>query len=84
MAQLARHLPESSWLTTLQVMTPAAGSPTSVRISLEIMHETEGIADTIEAVNRDTDTIDNLLVTEDAYEGPAAFAQKRPPDWRNR
>jgi hypothetical protein len=47
-----------------------AGSPTSVRISLEIMRETEGIADTIEAVNRDTDTIDNLLVTEDAQEGP--------------
>ena len=61
-----------------------AGSPTSVRISLEIMRETEGIADTIEAVNRDTDTIDNLLVTEDAQEGPAAFAQKRPPNWRNR
>src|SRR4029077_8503917 len=61
-----------------------AGSPTSVRISLEIMRETEGIADTIEAANRDTDTIDNLLVTEDAQEGPAAFAQKRPPNWRNR
>ena len=44
----------------------------------------EGIADTIEAVNRDTDTIDDLLVTEDAQEGPVAFAQKRPPDWRNR
>jgi acetyl-CoA C-acetyltransferase len=61
-----------------------AGSPTSVRISLQIMREAAGIADTIDAVNRDTDTIDDLLVTEDAKEGPVAFAQKRQPNWRNR
>jgi 1,4-dihydroxy-2-naphthoyl-CoA synthase len=55
-----------------------------VRISLQIMREAAGIADTIDAVNRDTDTIDDLLVTEDAKEGPVAFAQKRQPNWRNR
>ena len=46
--------------------------------------ETAGIADTIDAVNHPTDTIDDLLITEDAQEGPVAFAQKRPPNWRNR
>jgi acetyl-CoA C-acetyltransferase len=61
-----------------------AGSPTSVRISLQIMRETQGIADTIEAVNYPTDAIDDLLVTEDAKEGPVAFAQRRAPNWRNR
>jgi acetyl-CoA C-acetyltransferase len=61
-----------------------AGSPTSVRISLQIMRETQGIPDPVEAVNYPTDAIDDLLVTEDAQEGPIAFAHKRAPNWRNR
>jgi len=27
--------------------------------------------------------IDDLMSTQDAAEGPAAFAAKRPPQWRN-
>ncbi|KAA9153183.1 acetyl-CoA acetyltransferase [Amycolatopsis acidicola] len=60
------------------------GSPTSVRLSLQIMAETRGIADTVEAVNHPTEALDELLVSEDALEGITAFAQKRPPVWRNR
>jgi acetyl-CoA C-acetyltransferase len=60
-----------------------AGSPTSVRISLEIMEETRGISDVAEAVSYSSRAIDDLMSTQDAAEGPAAFAAKRPPQWRN-
>jgi acetyl-CoA C-acetyltransferase len=60
------------------------GSPTSVRISLRIMAETQGIADTIEAVQHQSDALDELMLSEDSIEGVTAFAQKRPPHWRNR
>jgi acetyl-CoA C-acetyltransferase len=38
----------------------------------------------VEAVSHPTTAIEELLATEDAFEGPAAFAQKRPPRWRNK
>jgi acetyl-CoA C-acetyltransferase len=59
------------------------GSPTSVRISLQIMQETQGIPDVAEAVSHRSSAIDDLLSTQDAAEGPAAFAAKRRPQWRN-
>jgi acetyl-CoA C-acetyltransferase len=59
------------------------GSPTSVRISLEIMEETRGIPDLAEAVGHRSRAIDDLMSTQDAAEGPAAFAAKRRPRWRN-
>jgi acetyl-CoA C-acetyltransferase len=60
------------------------GSPTSVRVSLEVMEETRGIADVIDAVAYPSDALDDLMVSEDALEGITAFAQKRRPVWRNR
>ncbi|MEV5303216.1 enoyl-CoA hydratase-related protein [Amycolatopsis methanolica] len=60
------------------------GSPTSVRASLRIMAEADGFADTVEAVRHPSPALDELLVSQDAFEGPAAFAQKRKPVWRNR
>ena len=59
------------------------GSPTSVRISLQLMEETSGIADTIDAVTHPTAAFDDLMTSHDAIEGMTAFAQKRPPRWRN-
>ena len=60
-----------------------AGSPTSVRISLQIMEETRGIPDVARAVSHHSSALDDLMSTQDAAEGPAAFAAKRQPQWRN-
>ena len=60
-----------------------AGSPTSVRISLQIMEETRGIPDVAQAVSHHSGALDDLMSTQDAAEGPAAFAAKRRPQWRN-
>ncbi|MET0426558.1 MAG: acetyl-CoA acetyltransferase [Actinoplanes sp.] len=60
------------------------GSPTSVRISLQVMEETRGIPDVIDAVTYHSPALDELMISEDAIEGLTAFAQKRKPQWRNR
>jgi acetyl-CoA C-acetyltransferase len=61
-----------------------AGSPTSVRVSLRVMAETRGIPDVIDAVTRPSAALDDLMASEDRIEGMTAFADKRPPRWRNR
>jgi acetyl-CoA C-acetyltransferase len=60
------------------------GSPTSVRVSLQMMAETEGIADTVAAVTQPSSALDDLMVSEDMVEGLTAFAAKRLPRWKNR
>ncbi|MCK2218814.1 acetyl-CoA acetyltransferase [Actinomadura sp. ATCC 31491] len=59
-------------------------SPTSVRASLQIMAETRGVPDVVDAVTRPSAALDELMVSDDAAEGVTAFAQKRRPRWRNR
>jgi acetyl-CoA C-acetyltransferase len=48
------------------------------------MAETEGIADTADAVDHPSSALDSLMVSQDASEGMTAFAQKRRPEWKNR
>ncbi len=60
------------------------GSPTSAGVSLRIMEEVRGIADVIDAVRHDSGALDDLMMSQDAAEGPRAFAEKRKPAWRNR
>ncbi|MFE5395965.1 acetyl-CoA acetyltransferase [Streptomyces sp. NPDC056568] len=62
----------------------AEASPTSVRVSLRVMQETEGIADTVDACTRPSESLDDLMVSEDMIEGITAFATKRSPRWKNR
>ena len=59
-------------------------SPTSVRISLDVMRSTESIPDELEACRMRQPGIDEVLSSEDGAEGPLAFAQKRKPVWKNR
>ncbi|MEB3070685.1 acetyl-CoA acetyltransferase [[Mycobacterium] vasticus] len=60
------------------------GSPTSVRLSLKLMEQTQGIPDTVAAVTAPTDVVDELLTSADAIEGMMSFAMKRQPEWKNR
>lgn len=60
------------------------GSPTSVRISLQVMEETASIVDPIDAVTQPSTAFDDLMFSEDTSEGLAAFSAKRAPQWRNR
>lgn len=59
-------------------------SPTSVRLSMQVMNEADEFASEIGAVRHPTSAIDDLLTSEDMIEGPLAFAQKRKPVWKNR
>ena len=59
------------------------GSPTSVRLSLKLMEQTQGIAGVVDAVTAPQDVIDELMTSADAIEGMTAFALKRPPEWKN-
>ena len=63
-----------------------AASPTSVRLTLQVLRETEAIADADEAARAAlaTPATDTLMMSEDMLEGTTAFAQKRPPQWKNR
>jgi acetyl-CoA C-acetyltransferase len=58
-------------------------SPTSVRISLEVMEATRGIPDPIDAVTMRHGAFDELMASRDAIEGITAFAHKRAPQWKN-
>jgi acetyl-CoA C-acetyltransferase len=59
------------------------GSPTSVRASLQVMEETRGIPDTLDAVEHPSTGFDDVIMSADAIEGMTAFAEKRRPRWRN-
>ena len=60
-------------------------SPTAVRLSMKAMQQADMWPVATDALeNRDRSVIDELLTSEDFFEGPAAFAQKRKPRWKNR
>jgi acetyl-CoA C-acetyltransferase len=80
-----RIAPEGDALSTARELAAEIleGSPTSVRLSLKLMEQTQGIADTLDAVSAPTDVIDELMTSADAIEGMTAFALKRRPEWKN-
>ena len=61
-----------------------ACSPTSVRLSKEVIIRGLEHASVEEAFETQEDPIRRLLASEDFKEGPRAFSEKRPPKWRGR
>lgn len=59
-----------------------AVSPVSVRSTMELLNTTAHCASTEEAVTMPTTVFDNLLNSDDFFEGAQAFAEKRQPKWR--
>lgn len=58
-------------------------APLAVRESMKVMRETAMAEDT-EAFRRSTEAMMNLAQTEDFWEGPKAFIEKRPPVWKGK
>jgi acetyl-CoA C-acetyltransferase len=63
-----------------------AASPTSVRLTMQLIHEGEDTASPDLAAREmaGSSAVDHLLLSEDMIEGMAAFAAKRLPEWKNR
>ncbi|MDQ2797024.1 MAG: acetyl-CoA acetyltransferase [Actinomycetota bacterium] len=59
-------------------------SPTSVRLSLQMMAEAAEFADPMDAIDTPSSALDALIGSQDLLEGMLAFGEKRKPVWRNR
>ena len=80
-----RVVPKGEALTAARELAAELleSSPTSVRISLQLMEEARAYADPVDATTAPTDALDKLLVARDTSEGVTAFAFKQKPRWRN-
>ena len=59
-------------------------SPLSIRASKDVVYRGLDIADLNDAMTRSYDSVRTLVASEDFVEGPKAFAEKRPPNWKGR
>ncbi len=59
-------------------------SPLSIRASKDVVYRGLDIADLNDAMTRSYDSVRALVGSEDFVEGPKAFAEKRPPNWKGR
>ncbi|MGI8677848.1 MAG: acetyl-CoA acetyltransferase [Jatrophihabitans sp.] len=59
-------------------------SPTSVRLSLQMMADAQQFADPLDAVDASSTALDELIASQDLLEGMVAFGEKRTPHWHNR
>jgi len=59
-------------------------SPTSVRLTKQLLNETAEYASIDDAVRDVPNVINDLMISEDASEGPRAFAEKRKPRWKGK
>ena len=58
-------------------------APLAVRESMRVMREM-ALADDATAFRRSNEAMMNLAQTEDFWEGPKAFIEKRPPVWKGK
>lgn len=60
------------------------GAPLAVLASKQVLLQSQGHADLAEAMQARYEAAERMLASDDAREGPAAFAEKRPPRWQGR
>jgi len=56
-------------------------SPVSIRSTMQLLNQTTKFASTDDAVTTPHDIFDNLLNSDDFWEGSRAFAEKRKSKW---
>ncbi len=59
-------------------------APLSVRASKDVVYRGLGEADLEAAMGQSYDSVHAMIKGEDFIEGPKAFAEKRPPQWKGR
>jgi enoyl-CoA hydratase/carnithine racemase len=85
MGFLNQVVPADQLMETARTLakTVLKNSPLSVRTFKELIYRCRDISEP-EAAELTMQAYDRLLETEDAKEGPRAFSEKRPPDWKAR
>jgi crotonobetainyl-CoA hydratase len=61
-----------------------ACAPLALEASKQVMHQSIGEPDLSAAMRRRYPAAERMLASEDAKEGPRAFAEKRKPQWQGR
>ena len=62
----------------------AESSPTSIRLSMDMLSEMADEGDANKAAFSLPNVLDELLVSEDFFEGLKAFSQKCKPVWKGK